>query len=82
LIIAILFQEFVQSGPVRACGLQVQFKAERGKQLGEFCEADLSGTAVFERIERSPTDARLARKCGLAKLELFSILGNVGAYGD
>jgi hypothetical protein len=39
LVIAILLLEFVQSRPVRARGLELQFKAERGKQLAEFSEA-------------------------------------------
>jgi hypothetical protein len=82
LIIAILLQEFVQSGPVRARGLKVQLKAEHGKQLGEFREAQLSGTSVFERFERSPADAGLASERDLAKLELLAALGDLGAYGD
>jgi hypothetical protein len=82
LIIAILLLEFVQSGPVRACRLQLQFEAEHGKQFREFCEAQLSGTSVLEGIERSPTDARLARERGLAKFELLAMLGYVAAYGD
>jgi hypothetical protein len=82
LIIAILLLEFVQCGPVRARGLQFQFKAERGKQLGEFCKAQLAGTSVFESIERSPTYAGLARERGLAELELLAMLGYLGPYGD
>jgi hypothetical protein len=82
LIIAILLQEFVQGGPVRARVLEFQLKTESGKQLGELCEAQLSGTSVFERIESSPTDAGLARERGLAQLELLAALGDMGAYGD
>jgi hypothetical protein len=67
---------------VRTRGLQLQFEAEHGKQLGEFCEAQLSGTSVFEGIERCPTDAGLARERGLAKLELLAMLGDLGTYGD
>ncbi len=63
-----------------ACSFQLE--AERGKQFGEFCEAQLSGASVFERIERSPTDARLARERGLAKLELLTVLGDTETYGD
>jgi hypothetical protein len=47
LIIAILLLEFVQCGPARTRGLQLQFKAERGKQLAEFSEAQLAGASVF-----------------------------------
>jgi hypothetical protein len=82
LIIVILLQEFVQSGAVRSRGLELQFKAERGKQLDEFSEAQLAGTSVFESIERSPTYSGLARERGLAKLELLAMLGYLGAYGD
>jgi hypothetical protein len=82
LIIAILLLEFVQCGPVRTRGLQLQLKAESGKELGEFCEAQLSGTSVFERVERSPTYASLARERGLAQLELLAMLGYLGPYGD
>jgi len=67
---------------MRAGGLQLQLKAERGKQLGELCEAHFSGTSVFEGIERSPTYAGLARERGLAKLELLAMLGYLGPYGD
>jgi len=74
--------EFVQSGPVRIRGLELQFKAERGKELGDFCEAQLSGTSVFERVERSPTDAGVARERGLGKLELLAMLGYLSPYGD
>jgi hypothetical protein len=82
LIIAILLLEFVQSRPVRARGLELQFKAERGKQLAEFSEAQLAGTSVFESIERSPTDAGLTRERGLGKLELLAMLGYLSPYGD
>jgi hypothetical protein len=82
LIIAILLLEFVQCGPVRARGLQLQLKTERGKELGEFCKAQLSGTSVFEGIERSPTYAGVARERGLAKLELLAMLGYLDPYGD
>jgi len=82
LIIAILLQEFVQCGPVRSRGLQLQLKAERGKQLGEFCESQLSGTTVFEGIERSPTYAGLACELGLGKLKLLATLGYLSPYGD
>jgi len=82
LIITILLQEFVQSGPVRARGLQLQLKAERGKQLDEFSEAQLAGASVFEGIERSPTYAGFARERGLAKLELLAMLGYLDPYRD
>jgi len=74
--------EFVQSGPVRARSLELQLKAERGKQLAEFSEAQFAGTSVFEGVERSPTDAGLARERGLAKLELLAMLGYLAPYGD
>jgi len=79
LIIAILFEEFVQSGPVRARGLQVQLKAERGKQFGDFCEAQLSGTSVFERIESGTADSSFAGKRGLAKPKPPAALGDLAA---
>jgi hypothetical protein len=82
LIIAILLLEFIQSGPVRTRGLQLQLKAERGKEIGDFCEAQLSGTSVFERVERCPTYAGLARERGLAQLELLAVLGYLCPYGD
>jgi hypothetical protein len=82
LIIAILLLEFVQRGPVRPRGLQLQFKAERSKKLAEFSEAQLAGTSVFERVERGPTDASLARERGLAKLELLAMLGYLSPNGD
>jgi hypothetical protein len=82
LVIAILLLEFVQSRPVRARGLELQFKAERGKQLDEFSEAQLAGTSVFESIERSPAYASLARELGLAKLLLLALLGHLGPYRD
>jgi hypothetical protein len=62
--------------------LELQFKAERRKQLAEFSEAQLAGTSVFEGIERSPTYSGLGRERGLAKLELLAMLGYLGAYGD
>jgi hypothetical protein len=82
LIIAILLLEFVQSGPVRIRGLELQFKAERSKQLAEFCEAQLSGTSVFESIERSSTGAGVAGERSLAELELLAMLGYLGPYGE
>jgi hypothetical protein len=82
LIIAILLEEFVQGGPVRACCLQIQLEADCGKQLGEFCETQLSGTSIFEGIDRSPANPRLAREHGLAELELLALLGYSATYGD
>jgi hypothetical protein len=82
LIIAILLLEFVQCGPVRARGLQLQFKAERGKQLDKFRETQFAGTSVFEGIERSPTYASLAREGGLVKLELLAVLSYLDPDGD
>jgi hypothetical protein len=82
LIIAILLLEFVQSGPVRAGALEFQLKADSGKELGKFGEAQLADTSVFEGVERSPTDASLACELGLAQLELLAMLGYLGPYRD
>jgi hypothetical protein len=82
LIIAILLQELVQSGPIRAGVLEFQLEAESGKELGEFSEAQLAATSVFEGVERSPADAGLVREPGLAKLQLLAMLGYLSSYGD
>jgi hypothetical protein len=82
LIIAILLPEFVQSGPVRARGLEIHLKPERGKQLSEFSEAQLAGPSVLESIERRPTYASLTHQLGLAKLELLAMFGDLGPKRD
>src|SRR5579862_9572874 len=60
LIIVLLFEQFVQGGAVRTGRLELELQPNRGKQFGELGKAQLSGAAVFKRIERGAANARLA----------------------
>ncbi|MFZ1032018.1 MAG: hypothetical protein WAN72_08495 [Candidatus Acidiferrales bacterium] len=80
MIIAILFEEFVQGGAVRAGRLQRQLKSKSGQQLGELRKAQFSGASVFKRIKRGAADARLTRERGLAELEFPAALGDLLPY--
>ncbi|HLG95509.1 MAG TPA: hypothetical protein VKX49_04265 [Bryobacteraceae bacterium] len=81
MIITILFEEFIKSGPVRARDPKFQFKAEHGQDFGEFCEAQFPGASVFKRIERSPADAGLLCQRALAKFEVLAARGHLIANG-
>jgi hypothetical protein len=74
--------QFVEGGALRARSLEFQLKPKRAKQLGDFGKAQFPGASVFQRVERSPADAGLARKRSLAEFERFAPLGDLAADGD
>jgi hypothetical protein len=82
LIIAILLHQFVEGRAPRACRPERQLQPERGKQFGNFRKAQLPGASVFQRVESSATDARLAGEFGLAEFECFAAFGDLAADGD
>jgi hypothetical protein len=79
LIIAVLLQEFVQGGAVRACRLQLQLKSNRREEFGKFGEAQLPGATVLKGVQGRAADARPPGENCLAKLEQLPALGNLFA---
>jgi hypothetical protein len=80
LIIAVLLEQFVERRTLRADGLELQLKAESGEELGELRVAQLASAAVFQSLKRGAADTGFACELNLAKVLLFSVLGDLLPY--
>src|ERR1017187_5716036 len=65
LIIIILFQEFIEGRPSRACFLQFQLKPKGGKNIGNLGISQFAQSPVLQRIERRETNLGFLCKCRL-----------------
>src|ERR1035441_5447734 len=61
LIIIILFQEFIEGRPSRACFLQFQLKPKGGKNIGNLGISQFAQSPVLQRIERRETNLEIGR---------------------